>query len=155
MTDKEVKDALAAVWQAGADSISEPIRIVKRWKFALKGKEVMSALRSLTTDRKVNGLYITRAARSSRKVGMNHYEYKWRYAMVYFRSYEDGTDADNSEDRLNTLLEAVAEEFENTPGLNLPFVDDHSEIQVESIDTVDLRVHAAQCFIDVNITKQP
>jgi hypothetical protein len=154
MTDKEVKNALAARWQAAATALGEPVRIVKRWKLSIKGQEPMQALRSLTADKLVNGLFITRTRRASKKLGSNHWEYKWTYSMVYFRSYEEGTDAANSEDKLNALLERVAEEFENEGDLGLAFVDDHEELQVDNIDTIDLRVHAATCSIVVNLTKQ-
>lgn len=157
MTDKEVKTALAGIWTETATDLGEPIRVIPRWKLSLKGKEPMQALRSLTDDKIVNGVYITRTQRRSKKVGVggNHREYKWTYAMFYFRRYDEGTDAANSEDKLNAVIEAVADKLEESGDLGLEFVDDHDDLQVENIDTLDLRVHIAQCFLTVNITKQP
>lgn len=155
MTDLEVKAKLAEIWTTAAAEVSEPVRVIPRWKLSLKGKEVLSALRSLTNNQVVNGVYITRVQRKSKRLGTNHLEYKWTYAMFYFRSYDEGTDANNSEDKVNALLEAVASKFEESGDLGLEFVDDHDEFQVENIDTLDLRTHVAQTFITVNITKQP
>jgi hypothetical protein len=155
MTDVQVKNAIGAIWTAAGTALGEPIRVIPRWKLHLRGKEVMSALRSLNNNKIINGVYITRIKRSSRAQMKNHWEYKWTYAIVYFRSYDEGTDANNSEDKLNAVIEKVSELFEGSPNLGLSFVDDHEELQVENIDTIDLRVHAAQCFLTVNITKQP
>lgn len=113
------------------------------------------ALRSLINDQVTNGVYITRISRKSKRAGINKREYKWTYAMYYFRSYDEGTDEANSEDKLNAILEEVADRLEDSGDLGLDFVDDHDELQVENIDTVDLRVHLAQTFLTVNITKQP
>jgi hypothetical protein len=154
MTDKEVKTAIGNIWGAAAAGLSEPIRIVPRWKLSLKGQEPLQSVRSTTNDKLINGLYITRISRRTTKLGMNHWEYQWKYSMVYFRSYEEGTDASNSEDKLNVLLEAVAGGFEQAGDLGLEFVDNHEELQVDGIDTIDLRVHAAQCSLTVNLTKQ-
>lgn len=155
MTDREVKQAIAARWTAASTALGETVRVIPRWKLSLKGKEVMSALRDLGNDKLVNGVYITRVARKTRKLGSNHWEYYWTYVMYYFRSYKEGTDPANSEDKANAFIERVAEEFENNPTLGLAYVDNHDELQVENIDTIDLRVHAFQCFLTVNLTKQP
>jgi hypothetical protein len=157
MTDKQVKDAIAAIVTEAATELGEPIRVVPRWKLSLKGKEVLSALRSLTNDKIINGVYITRVGRQSRKAGIGgrKWEYKWRYAIFYFRSYDEGTDEANSEDKLNAILEKFAEKLEASPGLGLGApIDDHEELQVDNIDTMDLKVHVAQCFLTVNLTVQ-
>jgi hypothetical protein len=86
-TDREVKDAIGGIWTAASTALGESVRVVKTWKLSLRGKEVMSALRSLSDNKKINGVYITRVRRLSKRVGMNKREYKWVYAMYYFRSY--------------------------------------------------------------------
>ena len=155
MTDKEVKTALAAIWTEAATELGEPIRVIPRWKLSLKGKEVLAALRALDNNKLTNGVYITRIKRSSRKegVGGRKRAYKWTYAMFYFRSYDEGTDADNSEDKMNAVLDAVATKLELKDDLGLDYVDDTDDMQVENIDTMDLKVHVAQCFVTVNLTK--
>jgi hypothetical protein len=154
-TDREVKDAIGGIWTAASTALGESVRVVKTWKLSLRGKEVMSALRSLSDNKKINGVYITRVRRLSKRVGMNKREYKWVYAMYYFRSYDDSVEATNSEDKANTYIEKVAELLEASGDLGLEYVDDHEEMQIENIDTIDLRVHAFQCFLTVNLTNQP
>lgn len=154
LTDKQVKDAIGEIWTSAASTLSEPVRVIPRWKLSLRGTEVVSSLRSLTNNKIINGVYITRIRAKKKKVGTNHWEYRWTYMMMYFRSYDDGTDANNSEDKANRLLEAVSEKFEITPDLGLDDVDNHDEMQIENIDTMDLKVHTAQCLLTVNITKQ-
>jgi hypothetical protein len=153
-TDKQVKDAIAQIWSDTSTALGESVRVIPRWKLSLKGREVMSALRSTFSDKLINGVYITRVKSTRRKLGSNHWEYKWTYAMFYFRSYDEGTDTNNSEDKLNVFLEAVGDAIAAVPGLALVDVDDHEEMQIENIDTIDLRVHSAQCFLTVNLTKQ-
>lgn len=157
MTDKQVKDALAGFWTAAGTELGEPVRVIPRWKLSLKGKEPLSALRSTTNDMRINGVYITRVKRSSRRVsiGGRKHEYKWTYAMFYFRSYDEGTDESNSEDKANALVEKVAELLEASDDLGLDFVDNHEDLQVENIDTMDLKNHIFQTFITVNITNPP
>jgi hypothetical protein len=65
------------------------------------------------------------------------------------------SDPTNSEDNANTYIEKVAELLEASGDLGLEYVDDHEEMQIENIDTIDLRVHAFQCFLTVNLTNQP
>jgi len=154
--DKDVKDAIGAILQAGSGAST---RIVKRWKLALSARDWMAVLRSVQNDKTVDGWYVTRVKRRSKKKGANHFEYNWTYALWYFRSYSEGNAATNSEDELNELLERVAEELENAPKLNIDGsaemqIDDHSELQVENIDLIDSKVHVAQCFLTVNLTKQ-
>jgi hypothetical protein len=153
-TDKQVKDAIAQIWSDTSTALGESVRVIPRWKLSLKGREVMSALRSTFSDKLINGVYITRVKSTRRKLGSHHWEYKWTYAMFYFRSYDEGTDTNNSEDKLNVFLEAVGDAIAAVPGLALVDVDDHEEMQIENIDTIDLRVHSAQCFLTVNLTKQ-
>lgn len=155
-TDKQVKDAIAAQWQAAATTASEPTRVITRWKLSLTGREVMQALRSLTQDKLINGVYISRIKASRKKVGRNHWDYTWVYVMYYFRSYDEGTDSDNSEDKMNSFLETVADQLADNPDLGLGnySVDNHDELQIETIDTMDLKVHAAQCLLTVHLTKQ-
>jgi hypothetical protein len=153
MTDLEVKTALGAIWTAAGTALGEPIRVIPRWKLSLKGKEVMSALRSTAGDKSVNGVYISRIKRPSKR-RMDKSEQQWIYAMFYFRSYDDTSDANNSEDKLNAVIEKVDDLLNAQPDLGLAFVDDHEDMQVENIDTIDLRVNVAQCFITVNVTKQ-
>jgi hypothetical protein len=154
-TDKEVRTAIADIWTTTSTALGESVRVIPRWKLSLKGKELMSSLRSLGSDKEINGVYVTRIQNKRKKKGSNHWEYNWTYAMFYFRSYDDTSDANNSEDKLNAFLDAVASAFESSPGLGLEDVDDHEEMQIENIDTIDLRVHSAQCFLKVNLTKQP
>lgn len=155
-TDKQIKASLQQVWTDAATGLSESVRVIPYWKLSLKGREVLSALRALDNNKAINGVYITRVKRTSRKVGKNHFEYKWVYAMFYFRSYSDGgSSVDTSEDKMNAYLEAVAQGFELNPGLGFDDVDNHEELQIHNIDTIDLKVHVAQCLITVNLTNQP
>lgn len=155
-SDREIKSALAGVWTSVSTTRSENVRVIPRWKLSLKGKEVMSALRDLAAASKINGVYITRVKRSKRKLGHNHWEYKDTYAMFYFRSYEDGNGTTNSEDAANAYVDAVGDAFEDFPGDGvLPEVDEHSEMQLDNFDTLDLKVHIAQCSITLTMTKQP
>lgn len=159
MTDLEVKNKLKEIWESAAADAGESIRVIPRWKLAIKGKEWMSALRSINSDKEINGVYITRTSRQSRREGFGNnrkFHYTWTYSMFYFLSYNEGLTASdkNSEDRLNEFLEILAEKFEDDTNLDLDYIDDHSQLQVDSIDTVDLKVHLAQCRIVINITKQ-
>jgi hypothetical protein len=156
-TDKQIKDAIASIWTTTSTATSESCRVIPRWKLSLKGKEVMQALRSVTSDLVVNGVYITRVKADRKKLGEGHFQLHWTYAMFYFRSFDEGTDSANSEDKMNAFLEAVASAFSDAPDLNLAddSVDNHDEMQVANIDTMDLKIHAAQCFLTVNLTVQP
>jgi hypothetical protein len=156
-TDKQVRQGIADIWTQVSTEMGESIRVIPRWKLSLKGKELMAGLRSANNDKLVNGVYITRIQNKRKKVHQNHFELKWTYAMMYFRSYDDTSDANNSEDKLNLVLDKVADKFSNNPGISntLTDVDNHEEFQVENIDTIDLRVNAAQCLLIVNLTQQP
>ena len=146
-TDEEIRDRLEEILQAAADDLGEPVRIKKRWEFSLKGKEWLSTLRSITTDTKINGWHLTRIKRKSQSKQGNRTELEFTYALFYFRSYEKGFGED-SEIKLNRLIDRTAEEFEQVTDL------DHEELQVENMDTVDLKVHIAQCFLTVHVLRQ-
>lgn len=161
ITDKDCKKKIGERLKAGSGTKT---RVITRWKLAFKPKDWGAALSSVEQDGVVDGWYLTRIARRSKKVGANKWNYEWEYVLWYFRSLRDNGSNDNSEDDLNAMLERVAEEFEANPELGFTAtvtdpdggtmgVDRHGEIQVLNMDTLDNTIHVAQCRLTVYLTK--
>lgn len=155
-TDAEIRTAIAGLLQTGSGTDT---KVIKRWKLFINDDDWMAALHSVTKNNVVDGWYITRVAVRSNFRATQRWEKEYDYDLWYFRSFRDGTSADNSEYEVNALLDAVAEQFELSPQLGFDQtqdgVDRHSELQIRNIDTIDDSYHAVQCRLTVYLTKQP
>lgn len=155
-TDKTIRTAIKTLLKEGSGADT---RVITRWKLSLDEKDWKAAVRSETDSDKTDGWLISRRRRLSKKVGTYKWEYTYVYVLWYFRTVREGKESSNSEQEMNDLLDAVAEKLEENPTLGFDAedsgVDNHEELQVLEIDTVDEQVHIAQCELTVRLTKQP
>ncbi len=157
-TDQEIRAGIKAQVAAVA---SDSARIITRWKLGVEPEEWGAVVRDKKDPNKINGCVITRRGIRSIPVTAvgHHYEYQYVYDLWYFLSVREGTEADNSELDLNTLLDNLIRRLHDNPTLGLPdnegndVVDAHGGLQVRDIDTMG-NFHVAQCELTVRITYQ-
>jgi len=162
ITDATVKAAIKARLQTGSGADT---KVVTRQKYALKAKDWLSALRSISNAGITNGWIIASGAKRRKKLGNKHYAYEWDYILLYFRSIRENTEADNSDVDVNEMLQAVGVELEDDPilgfdesyelpdGALLTF-DEHGEFQVDTQDTINNELHFVQARLTCFLTKQ-
>lgn len=160
ITNKQVLEAIKAQIAAVVDP--NEARIITRWKLSVDPEEWGAVLRSKKDNNKIHGWMITRTGvRSTPQLAVgHHYEYAYTYALWYFKSVKEGTEAENSEIDFNEVLDDLLRRLHDNPTLGLDpqsgpdVVDAHDGLQIRDIDTVNGSIHVAQCELTVRITYQ-
>lgn len=155
ISDLELRRAIRRVLETGSGSDT---RVITRWKLSFDPKDWKGALKSRSNTQAVDAWLLTRRSRRAKKLTFGKWEYRFTYVLWYIRDAVDGSEQTGSEYALNDLIERVAAEFEQQPTLGLESetsgVDNHEELQVLEIDTVDNQYHIAQCELTVVLTQQ-
>lgn len=149
VTDKQIRQAIATI----IDGVQPNAKIYPRWMQSFEEGEFVALLRSADDSDRVNCWMISRVRRDE-DLAAEPVDLTWSYAVNFYFQYEFGYDSQNSEDALDTHLEAVTKAIRDKPDLNLGHVDirEHGGLQFTAIGVVafgETLVHIAQGELDV------
>lgn len=153
-TDFTVKQALEWIVERRVADL----RVIPLLLLDFEATQWPAILRSLSNNKIINGLLITRVSRRQRKF-IGYKEMTWDYALLYFRSYASGAEGANGEDLLNATIEAIDGSFDEYDTLGFEDAD-HDTVhgigdgwQVNRIDLIDSRLYMVQSQVTVSLSK--